>query len=115
MELGEGQGVTDGPSEIMPEAQLLVSCIWCDKLHWAEHPLELNPACPACAAGDSIMRSLEMNGAYPLSDESIAYSYAPSAEEAFAKECRNYDDFGGSRRLDNAGPPARAPGALGSA
>jgi len=37
----------------------------------------------------------------------FAYSYAPSAEAAFAKEWRNYDDFGGSVRLDNATPPSR--------
>ncbi|HVN37766.1 MAG TPA: hypothetical protein VMW19_06260 [Myxococcota bacterium] len=37
----------------------------------------------------------------------FAYSYAPSAEAAFAKEWRNYDDFGGSDGLDNALPPSR--------
>jgi hypothetical protein len=31
----------------------------------------------------------------------FAYSYAASAEEAYAKEWRNYDAFGGSRGLDN--------------
>lgn len=36
----------------------------------------------------------------------FAYSYAPSAEAAFAKEWRNYDDFGGSDGLDNATPPS---------
>jgi hypothetical protein len=43
----------------------------------------------------------------------FAYSYAPSAEAAFEKEWRNYDDFGGSDGLDNAVPPSRrwvAPG-----
>ncbi len=43
----------------------------------------------------------------------FAYSYAPSAEAAFEKEWRNYDDFGGSDALDNAVPPSRrrvAPG-----
>jgi hypothetical protein len=34
----------------------------------------------------------------------FAYSYAPSAEAAFEKECRNYDDFGGGG-LDNEVPP----------
>ena len=43
----------------------------------------------------------------------FAYSYAPSAEAAFAKEWRNYDDFGGSDGLDNAAPPSRDRGALG--
>jgi hypothetical protein len=42
----------------------------------------------------------------------FAYSYAPSAEEAFAKEWRNYDDFGGSDGLDNATPPSRRQAAL---
>ena len=37
----------------------------------------------------------------------FAYGYAPSAEVAFEKECRNYDDFGGSRELDNEAPPSR--------
>lgn len=36
----------------------------------------------------------------------FAYSYAPSAEAAFEKECRNYETFGGSARLDNETPPA---------
>jgi hypothetical protein len=31
----------------------------------------------------------------------FAYSYAPSAEAAFERQCRNYDDFGGSGELDN--------------
>jgi len=35
----------------------------------------------------------------------FAYSYAPSAEAAFAKQWRNYDDFGGSDGLDNPAPP----------
>lgn len=37
----------------------------------------------------------------------FAYSYAVSADAAFAKEWRNYDDFGGSDGLDNAAPPSR--------
>jgi hypothetical protein len=36
----------------------------------------------------------------------FAYSYADSAEAAFGKECRNYDDFGGSATLDNVARPA---------
>jgi hypothetical protein len=35
----------------------------------------------------------------------FAYSYAASAQAAFEKECRNYDDFGGSGGLDNAARP----------
>lgn len=38
----------------------------------------------------------------------FAYSYAPSAEAAFERECRNYDDFGGSGELDNEVPPTLA-------
>ncbi len=39
----------------------------------------------------------------------FAYSYAASAEAAFEKECRNYDDFGGSDGLDNEAPPVPTP------
>jgi hypothetical protein len=38
----------------------------------------------------------------------FAFSYARSPAAAFEKECRNYDEFGGSAILDNAGPPASA-------
>jgi hypothetical protein len=37
----------------------------------------------------------------------FAYSYAESAADAFAEQLRNYDDFGGSRELDNGEPPVR--------
>jgi len=40
----------------------------------------------------------------------FAYSYARSAEEAYAKEWRNYDAFGGSRNLDNESQPATMAG-----
>jgi len=36
----------------------------------------------------------------------FAYSYAASADAAFDKECRNYDDFGGRAALDNLARPA---------
>jgi len=194
MEQSEGRDFSDGPPGIVQEALLLVSCISCGRLHRAEHPLEFNPICSTCAARSSTMRSLEMNGSHPLSDEAIdevltrtspgnyalgymddttfvvfyvgrsdsdvrqrlhdwvgapsrydryapaskaawascrsglmplglpalgrvgvgldssythfAYSYASSAEAAFEKECRNYDDFGGSGELDNEAPPS---------
>jgi len=197
VEQSEGRDFTDGSSEIVHEALLLVSCIWCEKLHRAEKPLEFNPVCSTCEARYSIMRSLEMKGSYPLSNQAIdevltrtspgnyalgymddttfavfyvgrsdfdvrqrlhdwvgatsrydryapaskaawasrrsglmpvgapapgsvgvdadssythfAYSYAPSAEAAFEKECRNYDDFGGSGELDNEARPVRTP------
>jgi hypothetical protein len=35
----------------------------------------------------------------------FAFSYAPSPAAAFEKECRNYDEFGGSSGLDNTSPP----------
>ena len=38
----------------------------------------------------------------------FAYSYARSAKEAYAKEWRNYDAFGGSHGLDNDREPSRA-------
>jgi hypothetical protein len=197
MEQSEGRDFTDGPSEIAHEALLQVSCIWCEKLHRAEDPLEFNPVCSACASIYSIMQSLGMKGSFPLRNEAIdevlnrmspgnyalgymdgdtfnvsyvgrsdsdvrrrlhdwvgatsgydryapasnaarasrrsglmplgapapgwlgvdadssythfAYSYAPSAEAAFEKECRNYGDFGGSRELDNEAHPVRTP------
>jgi hypothetical protein len=193
VEQSKDRGFTDGRSEIAEEALPLVSCFWCGRIHPGDHPLSV---CPACAARYSTMRSLEMSGSYPLSDEAIdevltrtspgnyalgymddttfvvfyvgrsdsdvrqslhdwvgmpsrydryapaskaawafcssgvmplhapalgrvgnaessytrfAYSYAPSAEAAFEKESRNYDDFGGSGELDNEAPPARTP------
>lgn len=39
----------------------------------------------------------------------FAFSYASSAEAAFEKECRNYEDFGGCRQLDNESAPAWMP------
>jgi hypothetical protein len=39
----------------------------------------------------------------------FAFSYASSAEAAFEKECRNYDEFGGSAGLDNTSPPVSVP------
>ena len=38
----------------------------------------------------------------------FAFSYARSAAEAYAKEWRNYDAFGGSHGLDNDAAPCRA-------
>jgi hypothetical protein len=35
----------------------------------------------------------------------FAYSYARSADEAHAKEWRNYDAFGGTHGLDNESEP----------
>ena len=194
MEQSESPDFTGRPSETVEEVSPIVSCFWCGRLHPGKHPLSV---CPACAARYSIMRSLEMNGSYPLSDEAIdevmtqtspgnyalgymdddtfsvfyvgrsdsdvrqrlhewvgmpsryenyvspakaswgvhrrgqlpvdapalgrvgnaessytrfAYSYARSAEEAYAKEWRNYDAFGGSHGLDNETQPVSAAG-----
>jgi hypothetical protein len=71
VEQSEGRDFTDGTSEIVHEAPLLVSCIWCEKLHRAEKPLEFNPVCSTCEARYSIMRSLEMKGSHPLSNQAI--------------------------------------------
>jgi hypothetical protein len=68
MEHSETRDFTDGWSKIVQEASPLVSCFWCERLHPGEHPLAV---CPACAARYSTMRSLEMSGPYPLSDEAI--------------------------------------------
>jgi hypothetical protein len=194
LQQGEERDFSERPSAIVRKASPLVSCFWCERLHPGEHPLSV---CPACAARYSTLRSLEMNGSYPLSNEAIdemltrtspgnyalgymdettfvvfyvgrsdsdlrerlhdwvgapsrydryapaskaawasrrsgpmplgapalgrvgvgvdssytrfAYSYAPSAEAAFEKECRNYDDFGGSGELDNEAYPAWTP------
>jgi hypothetical protein len=191
MEQSEDRHFNDGiPQEPVPP----VSCFWCERLHAGMHPLSV---CPACAARYSTMRSLEMSGSYPLSDEGIdealtrtspgnyalgymdgdtfhvfyvgrsdsdvrrrlhewvgmpssyenhaspakapwrmhrrghppvdmpalgrvgnvessytrfAYSYARSAQEAYAKEWRNYDTFGGSHGLDNEAQPVLAAG-----
>lgn len=40
----------------------------------------------------------------------FAFSYARSAQAAFDEECRNYQDFGGSRGLDNESLPEPTPG-----
>ena len=38
------------------------------------------------------------------------FSYASSAKEAFEKECRNYHDFDGNKKLDNKVHPDRPNG-----
>lgn len=172
----------------------LVSCFWCERIHRGAHPLSV---CPVCAARFSTLRSLEMSGSYPLSDEGIdealtrtspgnyalgylddgtfrvfyvgrsdsdlkrrlhewvdrparyeahaspakapwaalrrgplplgapaldrvdcaessytrfAYSYASTPDDAYAKEWRNYDAFGGRRGLDNETEPISVAG-----
>jgi hypothetical protein len=70
MEQSEGGGFVDGQSEIVPQASLQVSCIWCGRLHQVEGRLEFHPVCPACT-GRYPMGSLEMSGSYPLSHDAI--------------------------------------------
>ena len=70
MEQSEGGDIVDGQSEIVHEASLQVSCIWCGRLHRVERPLEFHPVCPTCT-GRYPMGLLEMNGSYPLSHETI--------------------------------------------
>ncbi len=69
------------------------------KAPWAIRPNSLMP--PGLGAP-----ALGRVGNAESSYTRFAYSYAPSAEAAFEKECRNYDDFGGSGELDNEAPPA---------
>jgi hypothetical protein len=56
---------------------------------------------PALAAPALASASAAVDSSYTW----FAYSFAASADAAFQKECRNYDDFGGARRLDNADHP----------
>ena len=70
MEQGAGGDFVGGQSEIVPEASMQVSCIWCGRLHQVERPLEFHPVCPICTRTYP-MGLLEMNGSYPLSHETI--------------------------------------------
>jgi hypothetical protein len=88
------------------------------RLHeWVGMPSHYHRYAPAGRAAWDTCRS----GLMPLSKPALgpvanaessytrfAFSYAPSAEAAFEKESRNYDDFGGSGELDNEAPPSRA-------
>lgn len=71
MEPHEGRDVRGGPLNSGHGAPFLVSCSWCEKLHRVVHPDNFNPVCSTCVARSSSMRSLEMDGSYPLSDEVI--------------------------------------------
>ena len=39
--------------------------------------------------------------------DTFKYSYARSIKAAFEKECKNFHDFGGDKKLDNENHPAR--------
>jgi len=58
---------SEGPSDVVRVAPL-VSCFWCERPHPGGHPLSV---CSACTARFSTVRSLEMSGSFPLSDEVI--------------------------------------------
>jgi hypothetical protein len=82
---------------------------------WVGTPSEYDRYAPArrapWAVGSRGPLSLDLaEGAEDSGYTRFAYSYAPSAEAAFAKEWRNYDDFGGSDGLDNIVPPSRRQG-----
>jgi hypothetical protein len=70
------------------------------KAAWASRPRFLIPL-DAPALG----RVGVVDGSYTR----FAYSYAPSAETAFERECHNYDNFGRSGALDNEAEPVRKP------
>jgi hypothetical protein len=74
------------------------------------------PACKAawaCCRGDLMPLDRPTVGRVQNSETSythFAYSYARSAEQAYAEEWRNYDTFGGSHALDNETQPVSAAG-----
>jgi hypothetical protein len=72
----------------------------CTRAPWHAHPRSGFPV-DAPAAG---LVAAGIDSSYTR----FAFSYATSAEAAFDKECRNYQDFGGSAGLDNAAPPSAA-------
>jgi hypothetical protein len=80
------------------------------KAPWASRPKRLMPWGLGAPA-------LGRVGSAESSYTRFAYSYAPSAEAAFEKECRNYEDFGSRGELDNDFPPAwtqRSPRGVGA-
>jgi hypothetical protein len=52
----------------------------------------------------------ELKAKLPLKHPKFKYSYATSAKAAFEKECQNYHDFGGRRKLENKVHPNRPSG-----
>jgi len=90
MEQSENLGFADGRSEIEQKESPLVSCFWCEKLHSGKHPLSV---CPACAARYSTMRSLEMSGSYPLTDEAIDEALTRTSPGNYALGYMDGDTF----------------------
>jgi hypothetical protein len=64
----DSRKLTEGQLRTGRKALPLMSCFWCERLHPGEHPLSV---CAACTARLSTMKSLEMSGAYPLSNDAI--------------------------------------------
>jgi hypothetical protein len=90
MEQSEGRDFTDGRSEIVQGASPLVSCFWCGQLHPGEHPLSV---CPDCMDKYSTIRSLEMSGPYPLSDEAIDEAVTRTSPGNYALGYMDGDTF----------------------
>ena len=68
MDQSQLRDLTDSGEEPEQDGTSLVSCFWCERLHPGKHPLSV---CDICAEEYATMRSLEMSGSYPLSDEAI--------------------------------------------
>jgi len=90
MERSKGRDLAGGRSEIAQRASPLVSCFWCDRLHPGEHPLSV---CPGCATRSSMMRWLEMNGPYPLTDEAIDEALTRTSPGNYALGYMDGDTF----------------------
>ena len=58
----------DGDRRPGAEDLSVVSCFWCERLHPGAHLLSV---CPLCLGNFAILRSLEMTGPYPLTDDAI--------------------------------------------
>jgi len=90
------------------------------RLHdWVGAPSRYDRYAPDCKAawascrGDLMPLDRPAAGPVQNADTSythFAYSYARSAEQAYAEEWRNYDAFGGSHALDNETQPVSAVG-----
>lgn len=116
---------SEGPSDIVQEAPLS-ACFWCERLHPGEHPLSV---CPECTARFSMMRSLEMSGSFPLSDEAIQQTLMRTSPGNYAlgyleggafvvfyvgrsdRDLRQrlHDWVGMPSRYESYGSPAKAP------
>jgi hypothetical protein len=68
----------------------------------AKAPWEVHSQRQLPMGGPALGRVGSSGGSYTR----FAYSYARSPEDAYAKEWRNYDAFGGSGSLDNETQPA---------